>query len=175
VIRHAKDAINIDMATLFDDVHDARTHLPRGLFLSRQGRWFHDEQAVAHEGLSRLLSRSVARGDDGTLIVTTGKDVLPFTAEDAPVIVREVHLQSRTLTTSLETATALPSTVFIDDTGRLHVAISASFYGLLSKSAAQVLLQNVTASGEIVVNGTTVARVVSADLAKDWTLRPLQP
>jgi hypothetical protein len=175
VIRHDKDAINIAMATLFDDVHDARTDIPLGLFLSRHGRWFHDRQAVAHAGLSRLLSRSVARSKNGELIVTTGIDVMPFAAEDAPVIVRELSLRDNTLVTSLEVNVALPAELFISATGVMHVRINDDLYGVLSKSAAQVALQHVTDDGWLVVGGVSRARILMVDLAKDWTLRPMQP
>jgi hypothetical protein len=70
-----------------DDAEDFRDDAPPGLFLSRRGNWFHDGQRVGHERLEALLTSAVARDPGGGLIVTTGRDTLPFVAEDAPCFV----------------------------------------------------------------------------------------
>lgn len=72
--------------TLFDPESMRRPDAPPGLFLDDEGRWFHDGDWVRHERLCALLNRSIARNAKGDLIVTTGRDVLPFIAERTPLI-----------------------------------------------------------------------------------------
>jgi hypothetical protein len=72
--------------------HDADPHEKTGLFLDGSGRWFHDGEPVRHARLAALLSRSIARAEDGSLIVTTGRDRLPFVALDTPLHVRTLRV-----------------------------------------------------------------------------------
>ena len=110
-----------------------------GLFLSKEGRWFHDGDAVKHAGLEGLLHRSIARANDGSLIVTTGKDVLPFVAEDAPFIVRT--LEGDALVLSDGTREPIPDTLLIDDVGHIRCPVKrGAYWGLMSRSATQILV-----------------------------------
>lgn len=125
-----------------DALEDARPDAPAGLFFSRLGHWFHDGDRIFHAGLSGLLDRSVARADDDTLIVTTGRDVLPFEVEDAPLLVRRVDQASDgTVSLVLSTTASVPLTWLAmgsDDRLRAPV-VEARCWALLSRNAGQAL------------------------------------
>ncbi len=117
----------------------------RGLWLDRDGRWFHDGQHVRHVRLGALLWRSIARDDAGSLIVTTGRDVLPFAAEDAPLQARTVSQGPDGLVLKLCNATDLrltPDTpILVDDEGQMRVATpDGRFWVRLLKPAAQAVM-----------------------------------
>lgn len=125
-----------------------RPDAPRGLFLARDGTWFHDGRAIHHERLAALLHRSITRDDSGALIVTTGRDVLPFVAEDAPFVVRALHVGDARLTLSDGTEEPLSAPVYVDDDGRIRVRIKGGrFWAVLSRSAAQILMSGVDDDG----------------------------
>lgn len=126
-----------------------RPDAPRGLFLARDGTWFHDGQAIHHERLSALLHRSIARDDvTRALLVTTGRDRLPFVAEDAPYVVRAIHVGDARLTLSDGTEEALVAPVHVDDDGRIRVRVKGGrFWAVLSRSAAQLVMSGVDDDG----------------------------
>lgn len=67
-----------------------------GLRLDREGRWWHGEEPVAHEGLSRALHRWLDRLDDGRHIVRLDERRYAYVqVEDAPYVVRTVELEGR--------------------------------------------------------------------------------
>lgn len=124
-----------------DALEDARPDAPPGLFFSRYGHWFHDGDRILHAGLAGLLDRSVVRADDGGLIVTTGRDVLPFVAEDAPVIARRVDVTPDGLRLVLSTSTeeAL-SWLGLGEDHRLRAPVAQGrLWALLSRTAGQTL------------------------------------
>lgn len=131
----------------------SRPDAPPGLFLSRHGVWYHDGDRVRHGGLEALLHRSVARGLRGDLVVTTGRDVLPFLAEDAPVMVRTVSHNNHDLLLALTDGTAeavAQRTFYIDDSGRVRVPVRGrTFWALLSRTATQLLLGLVDDSARV--------------------------
>jgi hypothetical protein len=136
-----------------DGIEARRADAPPGLFLSRRGAWYHDGDRVRHAGLEGLLFRSIARADDGALIVTTGRDVLPFFAEDAPFLVRTLGRAGDDLALRLsdesEEAIALRPFV-IDDRGRVRCVVKGGrFWALLSRSATQLLLELVDDLGRL--------------------------
>ena len=125
-----------------DDLEEHRRDAPPGLFLSRRGNWFHDGDRVRHERLAQLLSGSVARDAAGGLVVTTGRDTLPFVAEDAPLQVRSVEVDDDVVTLLLsdQTREALGAVVVVGAEQRLRVAVRAgAFWALLTRSAGQLL------------------------------------
>ncbi|MEW5847216.1 MAG: hypothetical protein AB2A00_00330 [Myxococcota bacterium] len=63
-----------------------------GLYLRRDGTWLEDGEEVTHPRLAALLHRSIARAPDGSLVVTTGRDVRPIACEDLPLRVLWVDL-----------------------------------------------------------------------------------
>lgn len=160
-----------------DDGREAlRADAPSGLFLSRRGGWYHDGQRVRHRGLEGLLHRSIARAADGSLIVTTGRDTLAFTAEDAPVVVRTLGRDPLTGDVTLElsdgTAEGVALRGFtIDDLGRVRCAVRArEFWGILSRSATQLLLELVDDDGR--VRTALGACALSPTTPQDWSIRP---
>jgi hypothetical protein len=127
---------------------DERRDAPRGLFLSRDGAWYHDGERVRHPRLAALLHRSIARRDGG-LVVTTGRDVLPFTAEDAPFFVRTLSADALVLSDDSREPLA-PRDFLIDDDGRVRCRVkSDAFWALLSRSATQILLAQLDADGRL--------------------------
>jgi hypothetical protein len=125
-----------------DDLEADRPDAPAGLFFSRRGNWFHDGQRVAHVRLADLLRRSVARDDAGQLIVTTGRDALPFVAEDAPLLVTSavVHDGGVRLALSDGGDDDLDGDVLVDDAGRMRTVVRGGrFWALFSRAAQQAL------------------------------------
>jgi hypothetical protein len=124
-----------------DDLEDARADVAAGLFLSRRGNWFHDGERVRHERLARLLSGSIAR-EDGALIVTTGRDRVPFVAEDAPLFVLSVDVDDAagiTLLLSDQSREPLVDVVVGPDDRLRAVVRSRAFWALFTRSAGQLL------------------------------------
>ena len=77
----------------------------KGLYLNKDGAWYHDGDLVRHQRLSNLLHRCIKRKTDGGVGVTTGRDWLDIQCEDAPlrvIQVENIHGQLR-LTLSNET------------------------------------------------------------------------
>lgn len=126
-----------------DDLEDLRPDAPPGLYLSRRGNWFHDGERVHHERLSRLLTGAIARLDTGALVVTTGRDTLPFVAEDAPIFVRSVDIDvdgaGVTLVLSDGSSEALGDVVVGPDDRLRAVVRSRAFWALFTRSAGQLL------------------------------------
>lgn len=144
-----------------------RPDAPPGLFLARDGTWYHDGQAIHHERLGALLHRSITRGDDGTLIVTTGRDVLPFVAEDAPFVVRHVHVGDARAVLSDGTEEQLVGPLHVDDDGRVRVRVKGGrFWALLSRTAAQVVMSGVDDDGARVHLAARTFEI--ADGTHDW-------
>jgi hypothetical protein len=60
--------------------------------LDRQGRFFHDMEAVTHPGMARAFASWVGRHpDDGRFILNNGWDWTYFEVEDAPFFVDSVE------------------------------------------------------------------------------------
>jgi hypothetical protein len=122
-----------------DNADGRRDDAPAGLFFSQSGHWFHDGDRIFHEGLAGLLNRSVTRADDGTLIVTTGRDRLPFVAEDAPLHIVGCVVADDTaiLHTARGDAVAL-EVVVVGDDHRFRAPI-ADLWGLMTRGVTQQL------------------------------------
>lgn len=145
-----------------------RPDAPRGLFLARDGTWYHDGQAIHHERLAALLHRSIARDDHGALVVTTGRDVLPFVAEDAPYVVRAIHVGDARLTLSDGSEEALAGPIYVDDDGRIRVRVKGGrFWAVLSRSAAQIVMSGVDEDGARVHLAARTFPI--ADAVHAWT------
>jgi hypothetical protein len=124
-----------------DALEERRPDAPPGLFFSRAGHWFHDGDRIFHAGLAGLLHRSVARGDDGGLIVTTGRDTLPFVSEDAPLVARRVEVDDAGLHLSLSNGReAVVSWLALGSDHRFRAAVDdGAFWALLSRPAGQAI------------------------------------
>jgi hypothetical protein len=157
-----------------DDLEPDRPDAPTGLFLSRRGNWFHDGQRVSHRRLAGLLSRSVARSADGALVVTTGRDILPFVAEDAPLMVREVRagVAALELVLSDETTAALEGPIVVGVDGRLRTALPGRrLWAVFGRSAQQALEPWFTSEDRVVV-GARSWTVVPAMAGTRWDADP---
>jgi hypothetical protein len=123
---------------------DARRDAPAGLFLARDGRWFHDGDPIRHERLAALLHRCLARDASGRVIVTTGRDVLPVACEDAPYVVRTLSVDGARaeLVLSDETREPIGGRRFVVDANhRVRCPVKAgAFWAVLSRSATQTVL-----------------------------------
>ncbi len=162
-----------------DDIEDRRDDVPQGLYFSRRGNWFHDGDRVFHVGLSSLLNRSVTRDKDDNLIVTTGMDVLPFVAEDAPLIVRTVdHVvvdgaHSLHLRLSTGVTEPLVGSITRGDDERLRVVVGdGRFWALLTRSAGQLLEPLINDKGVVAVGEHRHPMVTGSH---DWSKKPLPP
>lgn len=155
--------------------------LPRnpGLWLSRAGEWFHDDLPVRHVRLSNLLTRSIARDENGGLIVTTGRDRLPFRAEDAPLVVRTIEFEDNhfriQLSNGLEETLETNSYLCMDGVGRIRSVVGHnSFWALWSRSATQALIGRVDDSGTHILLPQGIVPLRHAHPEQDWSLRPLE-
>lgn len=95
--------------------------------LDREGRFFHDGERVDHPALERALSSWIARHpDDGRFILTNGYDWTYFQVDDAPFIVRSLHLAGERVEIALsdETIEALDvETVRVGAEDALYVKV----------------------------------------------------
>lgn len=146
-----------------DDAEDFRADAPAGLFLSRRGNWFHDGQRVGHERLEALLTSAVARDPGGGLIVTTGRDTLPFVAEDAPCFVVavdvhgvDVHGVDGTVVILNDGSREDLGDVVVGDDHRWRMRVKGGkFWALFLRSAAQTLEGDLNdVDGTIVIGAT---------------------
>ncbi len=162
-----------------DDMEDRREDVPAGLYFSRRGNWFHDGDRVFHVGLSSLLNRSVSRNSEGGLIVTTGHDVLPFVAEDAPLVVRSVECAADgepRLLLRLSTGEVEPlvGNVFRGNDERVRVVVgNGRFWALLARSAAQTLEPLLNDDGDVVFGAQRHRLVMLSGV--DWSAVPAPP
>lgn len=125
-----------------DALEERRPDAPAGLFFSRAGHWFHDGDRIFHVGLAGLLHRSVARAtDDDALIVTTGRDTLPFVSEDAPLLAHRVDVDDDGFVLALSNGReARASWLALGSDHRLRASVDdGRFWALLSRSAGQSL------------------------------------
>jgi len=64
-----------------------------GVFLDREGRWFHEGVEITHERTRRLFSRSIFRDQDGGYILRVGRESTPVTVEDTPFLIVSVTVR----------------------------------------------------------------------------------
>jgi hypothetical protein len=146
-----------------------RQDAPPGLFLARDGTWFHDGLGIHHPRLAALLHRSIARGDDGGLIVTMGRDRLSFAAEDAPYLVRALRIDDATATLSDGTEETLVGPLLVDVAGRVRVRVkNGGFWALLSRATASVVMGGLDEDGTHVIIGARALDVVEESRAR-WS------
>ena len=156
---------------------ERREDAPSGLFMNSDGAWFHDGDPITHARLATLLSKCVARDDDGKLAVTTGRDRLTFVAEDAPYQVRTLQLGDEvdgiTLVLSDGTQELLTaaSRLCIDDDGRIRSAIKGQTeWALWGRGPSQLLASRLD-DDEHVALGTGTLRL-ERTAARTWSARP---
>lgn len=143
-----------------------RDDAPPGLFLSRAGTWYEDGEAVTHERLAALLSRSIARVD-GRIVVTTGRDVRPVSCEDAPFVAKALVDGALLLSDgSSEPLRAL----LVDDEGVMRAPVKGgAFWAVLSRNAAREVAASLQDDGVTIgLPGGAVRLVVEAS-PRDWT------
>ncbi len=65
-----------------------------GLRLDREGRWWHEDRQVEHQGLARALHRWLDRLDDGRYVVRLDEQRFAYVdVEDAPFSVLSVTME----------------------------------------------------------------------------------
>jgi hypothetical protein len=169
---------DVPMSILDDEAGDAgiparRADAPMGLFFSRSGAWYHDGDRIRHAGIIGLLGRSVARDDGSRLVVTTGRDVVTFVAEDAPLLVSTMARGALVLSDGSTEACA-GRTFLIDDEGRIRCPVKdGRFWALLSRSATQLLCELLDDAG--VIQAPDGACALTPTPARDWTAEPRSP
>jgi hypothetical protein len=144
------------------------------LRLTRDGGWLHDGDPVRHEGLARLLHRSIARAADGSLVVTTGRDAAPISCEDAPFSVRTIDWHSGELVLSDESREPIARREFVvDHQQRVRCAVKGgAFWALLSRSATQGLLGTLGDDGRLHPPGGACGLTVLTPDPRDWSAPP---
>ena len=149
------------------------------MWLDRNGQWFHDGQPIRHVRLSALLSASIARDGALQLIVTTGKDTLPFTAEDAPLHAKTVIRNGERLSFQLSNRTELPlenvQRILVDAEGHMRTrSHDERFWIRLLKPAAQAIMSAaVERKGRLWVPSATGSVLLVEHLADtDWCAPP---
>ncbi len=133
----------------FDPESMRRADAPEGLFLDADGRWFHDGDGVRHERLCALLNRSIARNESGELIVTTGRDVLPFIAERTPLLISTVRESAGrpVVVLSDQSEEAIEETkVVADESGAFFAVVKEGrFWARCARPAVQWLMGRLAA------------------------------
>jgi hypothetical protein len=146
------------------------------LVLRQDGRWSHDGQILRHERLSALLHRSIARDEEGRLMLTTGRDRLSFESEDAPYSVRTARVVDDDLVLVLsdgsEERLAPGAELLIDEKGRVRSRVKGgAFWALWRKPATQALTASLEErQGELslpLAGGR--APLVAIEGPRDWT------
>lgn len=155
-----------------DDLEESRADAPAGLFLSRRANWFHDQERVRHHRLAQLLTGSISRDLHGGLVVTTGRDTLPFVAEDAPLVVLSVDVDvgaDSIIVLLSDQAREELGHVVVGSDHRLRTPVrDGAFWALFTRSAAQLLEPFV--DGDAFVVGAR--RWPISPLSVDWARRP---
>ena len=161
---------------------DHRDGLPEGLYLSSSGSWFHDGSRIRHERLCQLLHRCIQRGAQGELQVSTGRDTLPFVAEDAPYLVRTTREELGVILLVLSNGNEEPlksdSKILMDSTGRIRVSVmEGQHWALLSRSATQSIVSRIKEDSEgdcyrIALGGNLQPRVLLCETQIDWSATP---
>jgi hypothetical protein len=107
-----------------------------GLYLLADGTWLHDGDRVEHERLCALLHRSVALAADGTVVVTTGRDVLPFGFEDLPLRVLSIHAPPlRAVLSNERTEPLRAAQLEVDPNGSLRMRTSTGLWARVTRQA----------------------------------------
>jgi hypothetical protein len=156
------------------DAHDDQQgalRAPAALWLSREGRWFHDGQAVAHERLCALLDRSI-QVKDGALVVSTGIDVMPFRCEDAPMRVVSLDPGAGTMLLHSGSAVPFPSSVHIDQHGVIRCVVAVGtghLWARFERNPALAFAAAVVSEQQALLHGRHVT-IDAQDLANDWTI-----
>lgn len=148
------------------------------LRLRRSGAWCDGESEIRHRRLCALLDRSIARDDAGKLIVTTGRDVVPFVSEDAPLRVTTASVRAGEVVLTIRDGRDLcldaKHELCVDEEGRFRGRVPGPrggvFWALWERNAAQCLFPLLCDEGEVVVVLPTrrlVVRTTVGDI--DWT------
>lgn len=148
------------------------------LRLTRSGVWCDGASAIRHRRLCALLDRSIARDEAGKLIVTTGRDVVPFLSDDAPLRVKTASLHAGQLVMTMRDGRDLSleagQELCVDEEGRFRSRVpgprGGSFWALWERNAAQCLFPLLCDEGEVAVvlpTARLLLRTAVGDL--DWT------
>lgn len=113
---------------------------PSALTLDGEGRFLHEGTVVTHARLAALLHRSIVRLDDGTFIVTTGRDRVPLVVVDTPWFARTLSRRGDTVCFVLSDDTEEPigssTRLVVDAHDRLLVRIKGGrFWARLLRPA----------------------------------------
>jgi hypothetical protein len=131
--------------------------------LDRDGRFFHDGEAVTHRGMARAFASWIARHpDDGRFILTNGYDWTYFTVEGAPYFVEGVRAGSAGPTLVLFDGSEEPldpKTLRLADDGVFTTTVKGGSFEARFQRAAQLELaewleQDGDGTIELVVSGT---------------------
>lgn len=152
---------------------------PLALVIDAEGRFVHDGTVVTHARLVALLHRSIARNDDGTYVVTTGRDRVPLIVEDTPYFVRTLK---RTTTGAVDLVLSddthervdEKTSFVVDSQDRMRVRIKGDrFWAKLLRPAHAALTDGVLElPGPSVVArplGGPIVNLVEAAAGIDWT------
>ncbi|MBL92685.1 MAG: hypothetical protein CMH56_12845 [Myxococcales bacterium] len=154
----------------------------KGLYLNKDGAWYHDGDLVRHERLSNLLHRCIKRKTDGGVGITTGRDWLDIQCEDAPLRVLQVenlHGQLR-LTLSNETKFLLsphPQALVVDADDQWRTAIvEQQLWARWSRNALQAILPHVMESnGQYQLDLVPSLPIHKIEAPLNWSEAPTNP
>lgn len=131
----------------------------QGLHLCADGTWLHDGDRVDHPRLCALLHRSVALLADGRVVVTTGRDVSPFTFDDTPLRVLALKADAHPIQWVLSNEKTEPADarqLKADGDGSLRVMTTLGLWARLTRQAQLQLapyVEDAPAGPRVVLNG----------------------
>ena len=62
------------------------------LYLNKEGRWYHEGIEITHEKTCSLFYRHLSKEGDGRYYIRIGNEIAKVAIEDAPYVVRSVHV-----------------------------------------------------------------------------------
>jgi hypothetical protein len=170
--------------TAWTHAPDVLPDAPGGLFLSRDGIFYQDGQRVRHARLAALLSRSIARDEAGALMVTTGRDRVRLSVEDAPfVVVRFYESQDPQAPPEVLSSTgrrdplvgAKAPRLVLDQEGVLHSTVGwGPFWARWTRTAWEALFPHIKEreGAHFAVFGQSWLALETPDMPPDFSAAP---
>lgn len=116
-----------------------------GIRLDREGRFWHQGGAVAHEGMAAAFASWVARHpEDGRFVLTNGYDWSYLEVEDVPFFVHSLRIEGERVWLALSDGTTEPldaSSLSVGQGDAVYVRVKAGQFEARFRPQAQTALE----------------------------------